>query len=149
MIPSSQDTHPSWSPDNQKIVISSTINDQNKEGLFILDISEEITDQNPKLLYDTSAIETEPDWSPIEDWIVFRQGSGPTSLICIISASISDPTCFDKTMGGKQPRWSPDGKWIIYSENVDGYDRLRYINIETIEVIRILDIVGSYPSWSP
>jgi Tol biopolymer transport system component len=98
-------TQPTFSPDGQSIAYSS-----NKAGNF--DIYMQPVNEGPVIqVTNHPAHDRQPDWSPRNDWIVFRsdRDGGGLYLVPPLGGREIKLTSF-----GEQPRWSPDGSRILF-----------------------------------
>jgi TolB protein len=153
------DRHPTWSPDGRRIAFAS--NRTGVSRVWIMDVDPDGTGEgtNPRQMTTEFPLpQSEPEWSPIDDRIVYTQlrGSGDPD---------PDPTVFDLTTGevlafmtgslddDEAPTWGPDGKNIIWSR-FDGDTRDLYINSsgggEAAPITTLTDALSYHmPAWQP
>ena len=116
------DQDASISPDGRNIVFTSERN--GTSDLFIIKGVGEVVGPDAELIiFPGSDIydETQPDWSPNGEDIVFVSTMGGSKDIWIINLHIKSLERLTDTPYDEQgPQWSPDGKEIVYVSDRDG-----------------------------
>ena len=119
------DTHPSWSPDGERIAFASR-----RDGHFIGEdgLSSEIyvmdTDgKNTRRLTNNRKSDWSPSWSPDGERIVFsadRKGDDVNYEIYVMDADGNNQRRLTNNRGDDgAPSWSSDGKRIVFSSDRD------------------------------
>jgi hypothetical protein len=117
--------HPTWSPDGRHIAFAS--DKSGKSRIMIMDVdpdgSGEGTNVHPVGPDFMADAQTEPDWSPVDDKIVYTQLRGtppdPDPVVYDISANTFDPLT-GSTASDLAPTWAPDGSRVIWSRLENG-----------------------------
>lgn len=116
---------PTYSPDGSRIVYvadTSALEDGNSVDLRIYDLVNDaiidLTGNGPDI------IESEPDWSPDGQYIVFSghdAGSTESDIYRIPALGIGQPEkIIDSDADDIRPRYSPNGRYIAFSSNRAG-----------------------------
>jgi len=143
------DSGPSWSPDGEQLVFSST-RDQAHSQLYILDAS----DGSIRRLTRTDALDESPTWSPDGALIAFIRDDTETREIYVVrpdGTRLRQVTSHD-THSLWSPAWSPDGTRLAYEL---GEPNTPNSDIAVIDANgtdrRVLHHEGSewWPTWSP
>ena len=104
---------PSWAPDNNRFVMRACDFTGNRCGLWIADAAGNRL--QPALEYDRAA---HPDWSPLNEEIVYQSPENGSWDLFIINADGSGKRQLTDGEGIEGlPAWSPDGQWIAYLSN--------------------------------
>jgi Tol biopolymer transport system component len=144
---SSQNGHPSWSPDGTKIAFASDRDDANVFEIYVMnaDGSEQTR------LTDDPAFDGLPSWSPDGTKIAFQRGFGEIYVMNADDGSgvtrLTDNTDIDET-----PSWSPDGTKIAFASNRDHNWEIYVMNADDgSEQTNISNNPANdlHPSWSP
>ena len=120
------DTHPSWSPDGERIAFMSR-----RDGHFIgeFGLSSEIyvmdaDGKNTRRLTNNRKSDLSPSWSPDGKWIVFsadRKGDDVNYEIYVMDADGGNQRRLtNNRVHDTSPSWSSDGKRIVFSSYRDG-----------------------------
>ncbi len=143
---SSNQTHPTWSPDGSRIAFAS---DQDGMSNLYQKLSNGAGGEELLLSSDTSKFVT--DWSPDGRFIVYEdQGRGTgTDLWVLPLSGDRKPTPFLRTeFNESQGQFSPDGRWMAYSSNESGRVEV-YVQAFPASggKWQISTAGGSYPRW--
>jgi Tol biopolymer transport system component len=160
------DEYPTWSPDSTRLAFHCTMGGVNPNGTGDFEICVVNLDGTGlRRLTDTPGENTQPDWSPDGEWIVFESNRlGWPSLPSITPAGY-DPEAFGdeevwvmRSDGSDQrnvtvnpaadesfPAWSPDGSWIVFSR----YGQLRVVAPDGEDGRPIANSPGTdfFPDW--
>jgi TolB protein len=136
----------SYSRDGRRIVFVS--DRSGKPQLYLMDLAS----KKVQRLTFTGLENTDPDWSPKEDLIVYSSLIGGNYQICTIKPiPNAAPTQITKDSANKeQPSWSADGNQIIFSKQSGGgskiYGMLKNGSFER----QLFSYPGSqaYPRWA-
>jgi serine/threonine protein kinase/Tol biopolymer transport system component len=102
------ETDPTFSPDGLYFAYAS-----NKSGNFDI-YMQPVAGGNAVQVTSDPAHDTQPDWSPHTDRIVFRsERDGGGLFVAPSTGGRADPL----TTFGSRPRWSPDGTRILFAES--------------------------------
>ena len=140
------DTHPSWSPDGQRIVFTS--DREGNQDIFVMTIdgSDQINvSQDPGEDYD-------PVWSPDGTKILFtsERETGREVFVMNLNGSGQDRLSNNAGRQNSTAAWSPDGEKIAFTSYQGD------LNISTIQSNGAVEIVltddpadDASPAWSP
>ncbi|MBD8063490.1 hypothetical protein [Oceanitalea stevensii] len=167
------DTHPSYSPDGTRVVLTAAAGDEPEAGslLHVADLTTGEPTADPfaeaeplDTGWEPGLVDSEPDWSPEGDRIVFTrtdpEGGGPRlRVLDLETATVTDPLeAVGADVIAVSPAWSPDGTgillvvpgegdvgeiWLLDEEGAE----LRPLAEETEDGLEPL--VGQGPAWSP
>lgn len=145
------DIDPVISPAGDKLVFSS-----DRSGtwdLYLWDLTANVVQQ----LTNSSEVETDPDWSPDNQWVTYTSYSNGQSNIII--RSVTDPDSApiqltDGSGGNYDPAWSPLGRQIAFSTNRSGRSEIWLVNLDSAENRFSVAAGGEdadfiRPVWSP
>ena len=109
---------------------------------------------NPRILIDwPDSMQTEPDWAPDGQSIVFASNRGSRRPnIWTIRADGTNPVQLTSNVSGNyQPRYSPDGSKILFTSNRTGKRELWHMapNGSSQKAIGLQSLLVGDPSWSP
>ncbi len=140
------DHDPSWSPDGQRIVVSSN-RDFNYE-IYTIDAD----GGNPQRLTDHDATDSHPAWSPDGQRIAFVSSRNGNREIYAMGADGGNPQRLtDHGATDVSPAWSPDGQRIAFHSNRDGNWEIYTMDADGGSPQRLTDHVATdaAPAWSP
>lgn len=127
----SDTSHPSWSPDGERLVFSSSgnlspdedaVEDSSLVELWVIDAD----GNNLTQITSNNFLDIEPSWSPIDNRVVFTSGTGATTSlqtqIVMINVDSLDPeedffptyNQLTTTPNNYSPSWSLDGSQIAF-----------------------------------
>ena len=120
------DTHPSWSPDGERIAFISR-----RDGHFIgeFGLTSEIyvmdaDGKNTRRLTNNRKSDSSPSWSPDGKWIIFasdRKGDDVNYEIYVMDTDGGNQRRLtNNRVHDTSPSWSSDGKRIVFSSYRDG-----------------------------
>lgn len=115
---------PSWAPDNDRFVYRGCDLTGNRCGLWqARALPVEAWDVGKNLigpiLEEPEA--AQPDWSPVDQQIVYQSPVGGSWDLYVINADGSGKRQLTSAPGIEGlPVWSPDGQWVAYLSNADG-----------------------------
>lgn len=148
-------SHPSWSPDGERLVVMRDTCGDDEECLLELDNPYDLFVVNadgtePVRLTTHPGYDGDPSWSPDGDWIAFTGDDG----IYLIRP---DGTDRKRILAGDAPYargWSPDAEKLLY-EDIEGDPAIgievAVLDVETGETRRLTNDPGHQllPAWSP
>ena len=125
---------PSWSPDGQFILYTSTI-EGNREIYRALS-----TGFNEMPITDNPARDYAPSWSPDGTQLAFKSDREGDTAIYTLHADRTELRRLTPADNDSQPpMWSPDGTQIIYTRTIEGVRNIHIVSVETGETRRLLD----------
>jgi Tol biopolymer transport system component len=142
----SEDGHPSWSPDGNKIVFASwrdgnaEIYTMNPDGSNIVRLT-----NNP-------SNDGKPTYSPDVTKIAFRSNRSGNYQIYAMNADGSNVVRLTNNSAYEDyPTWSPDGSKIAFFSNRDGNYEIYVMDADATNRVRLTSNTAedSSPSWSP
>jgi serine/threonine protein kinase len=142
----SDEIHPSWSPDRQRLVFVS--NQDGYPNIYT------VRANGQELIQITRdrATNASPSWSPDGSQIVYDSNVGGNTQIYRVSANGGMPRqlTFGNDLDG-DPAWSPDGKTIAFNSDRSGDYEIYTMDTEGRLLLRLTRSAGrdSLPAWSP
>ena len=107
---------PAWSPDGRRLAVVLT-----KDGNSQIYLINADGGGNPTRLTNTSTIDTEPNFSPDGQWVIFTSDRGGSPQIYRVAVSGGTPERL--TFEGSynvSPRYAPDGKSFVFIQRSGG-----------------------------
>ncbi|MGQ9586543.1 MAG: tetratricopeptide repeat protein [Anaerolineae bacterium] len=141
-----EDIQPTWAPDGKRLAFGSNRHGDRKWRVYVTWV--EGREQAQEIVFGES-----PDWSPVEDRIVFR-GCGPACEVWGLYLAddqganqellLADPSA-------TAPAWSPDGKQVAFMSNRDGNWELYVVGADGLGLRRLTNGPehDGVPAWSP
>ncbi len=125
---------PSWSPDSKKLVFYTFSPDSQKWFLKIADLTDSVDGSFNTTQIETGMEGTTPQWSPINDQIVFASRKNGFWGIFLTNLSGSEITQLTPNGSNSlEPLWSPDGKQIAFSDDRMGLNQIFFLDLETMK----------------
>jgi Tol biopolymer transport system component len=113
LVPHTQETWPTWSPDGTKIAYTSNQNDIFQD-IWVMDADGE----NQTRLTVNEAFDAFPEWSPDGSKIAFTSDRAEVDDIWVVDADGDNPLRLTSGQGvDERPDWSPDGARLVFSRN--------------------------------
>lgn len=140
------DRHPSWSPDGQHIAFA------RNDDIWVIGSD----GSNPTNLTGSSALDAGPSWSPDGSKIAFMSTRGSNSNY-ELHVMAPDGTGITRLAAGymtgwpQRPAWSPDGTKIAFCSAYDGDSEIYVITVSTGNIVQLTNNTGLTdfePSWS-
>ena len=153
---------PSWSPDNNQLVVISSEDPHDFGSIFVFDLEEYTT---ARVTF-SRGLESDPVWSPDGTWIAYVSDEesemiGETKLYIIDTSCIEKNSCLNTGRRllppserdfASQPSWSPDSQNIVYTcgGGIQGFDLCIYdLSNSSTRVIVDHPNDDMSPHWSP
>lgn len=145
------DIDPAVSPDGSQLVFAS-----NRSGIWDLYQWNLVTNTLQQLT-NSPEVETNPDWSPDNQWITYESYSNSQTNIVIRSVTdpASSPIQLTEGAGNNfDPAWSPQGRQVAFSTDRSGKSEIWLAQLNTAED-RFIVAAGNedadffQPVWSP
>jgi TolB protein len=142
----SHEEWPAWSPDGQRLVFTSTADDNQDLYVALANGSER------KRLTSDPALDAHPAWSPDGKQIVFatnRWGDLELARVEIDGSGLVRLT--ESPRLDDYPVWSPDGKQIALTSNRDGNFEIYTIDVDGINPRNCTKCPAhdNFPAWTP
>lgn len=135
-----------FSPDGAQIVL--TMGFQNSADLFGIHISSKRRWQITNRL----GIETQADWSPVREELVFVSDRSGTPQVYLMDLNKrEDLRLTFESYYNADPRWAPDGERILFTRRVEGVDQIFVMDRygEDLRQITRGRYNSEQPEWSP
>ncbi|MBM3216783.1 DUF1573 domain-containing protein, partial [Candidatus Poribacteria bacterium] len=147
ILDTSQNQHPSWSPDGSKLAFVS-LRDGNYE-IYVADADG--SNQTNRTNHPTASDDF-ASWSPDGTKIAFQSNRAGLTQIYVMNADGTNVTLLPNSVGNDYaPVWSPGGTKIAFYSNRDGNDEIYVVDIVTESLTNLTNngTRDRYPSWSP
>ncbi|MEO8227766.1 MAG: hypothetical protein ABI637_10050 [Gemmatimonadota bacterium] len=142
--PGADGMHPSWSPDGQRLVFSSS----RDGGSNIYAMNADGT--NPIRLTYAINRHSQPAWSPDGARIAFVSTRDGNAEIYVMNADGSAPVRITSDPAyDANPAWSPDGSRIAFASYRTGASNIYVMNADGSNVVRVTSTASGQPAWSP
>jgi len=145
---------PTWSPDGAKIIFSSN-RDGDGSTPVLYTMNPDGSDQRKFGLF-TDVDGSQPDWSPVNNKIVWIRGSAAKVDIWVMDGWSPFPLLTAKKLtdnidNNSNPVWSPDGKQIAFVSDADSNMDVYIMNADGSNVRRLTSdkAKDGYPAWRP
>ena len=120
----SNDRHPSWSPDGQRLVFASRRSEDSFD-IYLVDIESRAVTQLTH-----AGSDNRPAWSPVGGRIAFvSQRSGNKDIMIMNEDGSTQVQLTSSDANEDQPTWSPDGAHIAYVSDADGSRQLAVVSV--------------------
>jgi serine/threonine protein kinase/Tol biopolymer transport system component len=143
---SSEDAHPSWSPDGARIAFQS-----NRDGDYEIYIMDADGSNVQQVTFSPSA-DHYPAWSPDGEWLAFQSSRAGHFDIYIIRPDGSDEQRITTDGANDEyPSWSPDSASLALSSTRTGDGDIYTVEIATGVTRQITSFPNTelLPAWSP
>ncbi|MFQ5922578.1 MAG: hypothetical protein ACE5M4_07010 [Anaerolineales bacterium] len=151
-----RDFEPSWSPDGTKIAFASSRDsylDSSGDEVFVMNIYVvDLKTLRQVQLTDSDTWDTDPDWSPDGEQIVWQSIRNENNEILVMS---SDGTEMANLTGhgasDANPAWSPDGSRIAFVSDRTGNEEIFVMDRDGSNVRQLTSNPerDKAPAWSP
>jgi len=145
---------PAWSPDSSKIIFSSN-RDGDGSTTVLYTMNADGSDQR-KFGLSTDVDGSQPDWSPVNNKIVWARGSAARADIWVMDAGLPMPLLSAKKLtdnidNNTNPVWSPNGKQIAFASDAGGNQDVYIMNADGSNVRRLTydKAKDGFPAWRP
>lgn len=142
----SHEEWPSWSPDGQRIALSST-RDGNQEIYTVRPDGKDL-----KRLTSDPALDAHPCWSPDCKQVAFATNRWGDLEIAVVNADGSQLTRLTQSPGlDDYPAWSPGGKSLAFVSNRAGNPEIFVLDLATKAVRNATQhpAIDNFPAWTP
>lgn len=136
-----------WSPEDDKIVYTSSKNDGNTE-IYLRNMK---TGKEKRLTFNR-IIDTSPCWSPNGNEIAFTsQRSGTPQIYIMDSEGTNVRRITYEGTYHDNPSWSPDGTRIVYVSRIEARFDIYVYNLKSNAITKLTENAGrnENPTWSP
>jgi Tol biopolymer transport system component len=138
---------PRWSPDGKRIAFSAVIpGEPDRIHVVAADGG------RPAQLTAGNHYETDPNWSPDQNSLVFGgepwfEGGAPGSAaIHMLNLKTHQVSTLSGSEGFYSPHWSPDGRYVLAT--LFGSLKLMLFDFNTHEWAELVSSPAAYPNWS-
>jgi Tol biopolymer transport system component len=147
----------SWSPDGQQIVFVSQMgdargtasyDDPNSSEIYMINID----GTGLHKLTENDVSDSEPDWSPFSNQIVFTSArDGDYEIYSMNTDGSNIQQLTDNPASDDCPAWSPDGTQIAFVSNRDGNNEIYIMDSDGSNQTRLTDTptLDFLPTWRP
>jgi Tol biopolymer transport system component/DNA-binding winged helix-turn-helix (wHTH) protein len=138
---------PRWSPDGKRIAFSAAVPGA-PSGIHVVAAD----GGGPAQLTEGNHYETDPNWSPDQNSLVFGnapwlEGGAPSSAaIHMVDLKTRQVSTLSGSEGLYSPHWSPDGRYIL-AKSLDS-PKLMLLDFSTHKWAELVSIPADYPNWS-
>jgi hypothetical protein len=109
------DDHPSFSHDGKRIVFASNRANSNNWDIYVMNVN----GTGVQRLTTSSALDTEPVFSPDDRYIVFSSArTGNTALWSMRADGSNQQLVFDSSAADLEPAWRPDGQQVVFTQSI-------------------------------
>lgn len=142
--PGSDGVHPSWSPDGQRLVFSSSRD--GGSNLYTMNAN----GTNPTRLTHAANSDYQPAWSPDGTRIAFATGRDGNSEVYVMNADGTAPVRLTNHFAyDGNPSWSPDGQRLAFASSRSGASSIYVMNADGTNVMLVASNGSGQPAWSP
>jgi len=138
---------PRWSPDGKRIAFSAAVPGE-PSGIQVIAAD----GGGPAKLTEGNHYETDPNWSPDQDSLVFGnapwlEGGAPSSAaIHMLDLKTHQVSTLSGSEGLYSPHWSPDGRYVL-AMSLDS-PKLMLFDFSTHKWAELVSSPAAYPNWS-
>lgn len=139
------DTSPTWSPDGRELAFVS--DRTGTPQIYVMD-----TKGRHVRALTHEGYNTNPDWSPVRDLIVFdRLTTAERSDLYVVEIGTGEIRRLTRERwSSEDPHFSPDGRQIVFKSTRDGEEQLYVMSLDGEHLRRLTRGEGPYgsPAWS-
>jgi Tol biopolymer transport system component len=138
---------PRWSPDGKRIAFSAAVPGAPSRIRVVA-----ADGGGPAQLTEGNHYETDPNWSPDQNSLVFGnapwlEGGAPsTAAIHMLDLKTRQVSTLSGSEGLYSPHWSPDGRYIL-AKSLDS-PKLMLFDFSTHKWAELVNSPADYPNWS-